>query len=198
MEDNYRIKKISNLNSKKEYYISVYGEIFSKRDDLFVLNKLYININGYKTFKNLLVHRLVAIHFIPNSNNYPCVLHKDNNKLNNNINNLRWGTAKENAIDISKSLILSGENHYNAKTKEKNVIEIIDILNKNKKTIKEISEIFNVSYNTVIEIKNGLKWKHLKSRIHNNVLSRKNTVITKDIASKVTVLLEEGKSIKEI
>jgi hypothetical protein len=33
---------------------------------------------------------LVALHFIPNPNNYPCVNHKDENKDNNKENNLEW------------------------------------------------------------------------------------------------------------
>lgn len=40
-----------------------------------------------KTFQ---VHRLVAIIFIPNPKNLPCVNHKDENPSNNHINNLEW------------------------------------------------------------------------------------------------------------
>ena len=35
--------------------------------------------------KYIPIHRLLAITFIPNPNNLPCINHKDENKLNNNI-----------------------------------------------------------------------------------------------------------------
>lgn len=38
------------------------------------------------------VHRLVAEHFVENPNNYPVVMHKDNNTLNCEADNLEWGT----------------------------------------------------------------------------------------------------------
>lgn len=47
-----------------------------------------------KTFK---IHRLVALHFIPNPNNYPCIDHIDTIKANNKVENLRWCTYAMNA-----------------------------------------------------------------------------------------------------
>ena len=43
-----------------------------------------------------LIHRLVAKTFLPNPNNFPCINHKDNNPLNNNVNNLEWCTQSYN------------------------------------------------------------------------------------------------------
>ena len=43
------------------------------------------------------MHRLVADAFIPNPNGLKYVNHKDENKMNNNVSNLEWCTAKYNS-----------------------------------------------------------------------------------------------------
>lgn len=61
------------------------------------------------------IHLLVAQAFLPNPNNHPCVNHKDENKLNNNVNNLEWcsaeyysnyGTCKKKMIHKSSKTVL--------------------------------------------------------------------------------------------
>lgn len=46
--------------------------------------------------KTMLVHRLVALAFIPNPNNYPCVNHLYSNRSNPNVENLEWCTTSRN------------------------------------------------------------------------------------------------------
>ena len=47
--------------------------------------------------KSYYVHRLVACAFIDNPNDKECVDHKNNDKTNNHLSNLRWATTKENS-----------------------------------------------------------------------------------------------------
>lgn len=49
------------------------------------------NIRG----KNLKFHRIIAQTFLPNFQDKPTVEHKDDNKLNNRVYNLKWATHKE-------------------------------------------------------------------------------------------------------
>lgn len=68
--------------------------------------KCRINPSGYKVLRlskngkvrNEFVHVLVARTLIPNPNNLLQVNHKDENKLNCNVNNLEWCSNKYNQI----------------------------------------------------------------------------------------------------
>ena len=82
------------------YQVSNLGRVRSKRKIL----KGTPDKDGYLrvalckngTRKYFGIHRLVAIAFIYNANNYPCVNHKDENKTNNRVKNLEWCTIAYN------------------------------------------------------------------------------------------------------
>ena len=93
-----------------------------------VTKKGYLAIDLYKDKKRkkYLVHRLIAETFIPNPNNYPCVNHKDGNKLNNDINNLEWCTQQYNMKEAARLGLLNlwcdklfGKDHPNYKFRGK-------------------------------------------------------------------------------
>ena len=52
--------------------------------------------------KKFLVHRLLALHFIPNPENKPCVDHGNGVKDDNSLENLSWVTVKENLFGFRK------------------------------------------------------------------------------------------------
>lgn len=56
--------------------------------------RVSLSKNGVKIWHS--VHRLVAIAFLPNPENKPCVNHIDNDRLNPIVNNLEWCTYQEN------------------------------------------------------------------------------------------------------
>jgi hypothetical protein len=58
-----------------------------------------VSLSNDGKLKHFLVHRLIALAFIPNPDNKPFVDHIDNDRLNNNIDNLRWCTNQENSCN---------------------------------------------------------------------------------------------------
>ena len=77
---------------------------------------LGLPINTDKLKKNENVHRLIAITFLPNPDNLPCVNHKDENKLNNCVDNLEWCTYQHNNVwknRLAKSLEMFNANPKN-------------------------------------------------------------------------------------
>lgn len=78
------------------YAITEDGNVWSYRNNRFI--KSFLRKNGYMqvllvkdgTKKSWKVHRLVALTYIPNPNNYPEVNHKDENRINNCVDNLEW------------------------------------------------------------------------------------------------------------
>ena len=60
-------------------------------------NNGYLCVDLYKDNKShkRTIHRLIAEAFIPNPENKPTVDHKNGNRLDNSIDNLRWATYSE-------------------------------------------------------------------------------------------------------
>lgn len=170
MEDNF--KEIINTNGY--YKIDSNGNILSVRKNKILKNSfdklgyaiINTNINGKK--QQHYVHRLIAIHFIPNLLNKPNVHHKNHNKSDYRIENLEWVTQSENILydykdgfHIGKTNMkgLFGElnpSHKKVKQfdKEGNLLNIIN-------GIAEAARLVNGSASHITKVCRG-KLKHHK------------------------------------
>jgi len=99
------------IGYEKYYQISNKGNIYSKRKKIKIDHTKYINNAGYRYVNlwkngiqsNFRIHRLVATHFVENTQDNKYVNHIDNNKLNNSVDNLEWTTQSSNILQAYKS-----------------------------------------------------------------------------------------------
>lgn len=119
------LEEFLKLDSKKipdypNYSVTYNGRIFNHNTERFmafwIMPEGYfrLNIKNESGQKKFLVHRLIALTFIPNPENKPQVNHIDSNKSNNSVNNLEWITNKENrehALRQYKTLSIVPKNY---------------------------------------------------------------------------------------
>ena len=156
------------------YRVSNFGRVISKQfGNEWRLRKLIVNKDGYNIVtlskngktKNFLVHRLVAMTFIPNPNNLPLVEHNDDNRLNNNVNNLSWSTNDDNMKHaVERKRMSYGENRYNTALTEADVKYIKLNYKPHDKNFsgKALAQKFNVSQKTISSIINNITWKYIE------------------------------------
>lgn len=103
--------------------------------------------------KRFLVHRLIALSFIPNPENKRCVNHIDGNKKNNRVENLEWATHREN---IGHSVKMGWHTGRKILT-EKQVLKI----RASSMPTKELSFKYGVSVGCIYGVRAGINWKNI-------------------------------------
>jgi hypothetical protein len=124
MPFNYKGMEWKTIEINNNYEISNEGDVRNKKTQKIL--KYCIDNSGYKyvglgsKIRHQKIHRLVAQTFIINTNNELQVDHIDRNKLNNNVNNLRWVTCQQNSWN--SKLVIDAKNIREWKLKNNNKI----------------------------------------------------------------------------
>ena len=112
------------IDGYENYIIYEDGLIYNENNDRFIKDRK--EKNGYMRVglskdgkeKHFLVHRLIALSFIPNPDNKKCIDHINRIRDDNRIENLRWVTHSENSqnrCDNNDELYISKKNDKTCK-----------------------------------------------------------------------------------
>lgn len=87
----YQVSDLGNVRSLKKNFEGKILNYYRSRDGYY-----YYSLRKNNRSYAIAMHRLIAKAFIPNPNSLPQVNHKDENKINNIIENLEWCDRKYN------------------------------------------------------------------------------------------------------
>jgi len=163
---------------KREYKISCFGGVKKvKKTSTDKDVKIYV-LGGYETFSEvkengktdlMYVHRVVAELFLEPNIERKFVIHKDFNKLNNAVENLKYVNRKELVLhNMNNPEVIEKKKqaYYMPKYSKLNVgkVRIIKrkIFDPNRKTrMKMIAKQFGISEMQLYRIKSGENWGHV-------------------------------------
>jgi len=166
---------------RNRYAVSNLGRIASYRDDIIKDGKVLNGslTTGYRTLNlhrpnnkgTLYIHREMAQLFLKKPTTvHKFVIHRNHNKLDNNIKNLRWATLDQ-MIDHQQSSPAKmaykekqASRTEGLKLTASNVKKIKNILGKKNRdiTIRQLAENYGVSEMTMYRIKSGENWARVK------------------------------------
>jgi hypothetical protein len=114
--------------------------------------------------RRAIVHREVAIAFIPNPLNKPCVNHINGIRTDNRVENLEWCTSSENrihAFETGLAKVLHGINHGMCKLTNEQVLKIRELSLSGMSSYKIAKEIEIVSPKQIRNIISRKRWNHI-------------------------------------
>ncbi len=166
---------------RNRYAVSSAGRIASYKSDILKDGKILSGslTTGYRTLNlhrpdnkgTLYIHREMAKLFLKKPlNGYQYVVHRNHNKLDNNIKNLKWATLQQmiGHQQDSPAKIAYKEKQANRteglKLTAAQVKKIKGVLHSKGRTvtIKKLAENYGVSEMTMYRIKSGENWGRIK------------------------------------
>lgn len=126
----------------------------------------YVNlVTGPRQYSSQRVSVLVLNAFIgPRPNELHMSAHRDADRQNNTLVNLRWATQSENEADKTPlGLKVEGEKHYAAKLTAADIPEIRERLKSESQQI--VADAYGVSRQAIAQIVSGRSWKSIQHTV---------------------------------
>lgn len=192
------------------YQISNYGRVYSvPRKNRgrsfgggFVIPRLWNNRPYYQVYlskkgipKRWAIHRLVALHFIPNPNGYPVVNHIDENPSNNRADNLEWCTQKYNCnygtrVERIKANMPQNKEVYQMTMDSQIIATYPTIQDAARQTGISAGHICSVCKGDR-EYANGYKWRYADEELYQQAIHNLADKQTKSKESRRTLFMEK-------
>lgn len=125
----------------------------------------YVTLFKNNIGKKIQIHRLVAKAFIQNPMNFPYVLHIKNDRSDNTVSNLKWGTQYHNYLDAVREgtyklpPIRRGNANNKTKLTPEKVLKIRELATKH--TQEALAKIFGVGRGAIRGVLEKTSWKYL-------------------------------------
>lgn len=143
------------------YFATEDGRIWSRKTNKYVKERIgprgyyMVNLSIDGKCKTFTLHRLIANAFLPNTENLSQINHKDGNKLNNNVSNLEWCSARYNtrhALDNNLAHRARGNKTKHGKFNEQDIRDIRTMINQNHLKCSQVAKLYNVTKSAIQQI----------------------------------------------
>ena len=203
---NTKRKTILTPHKLRRYKTKIKSSI--EDDNKYIDYALYVN----GKYHYIQAHRLVAEYFIPIPEKYLnqgltkndlVVDHKDNIRYHNYVDNLEWMTQAENnekTRRLGRSRFLTSIDCVNRVYSEDTLDKVGKLLEENKLTMSEISNITGVPYKEVNAIKNGDRYVYLfdKYNIQNYNVTKNHIYTDEELLVALEYLSKTSLTYREI
>lgn len=158
--------QISNYGNVKSFVKKFSGKLMIPKIDKDGYHEVGIRDADSKR-KHMRVHRLVAMIFIPNPNNFLFVNHKDGVRDNNYYKNLEWCTQQYN----NQHAFTDGnqdnacENHPQTKLTNEKVKEIYRTAITGNHTETQLAEMYNTTRSVVNKLRLKQRWAKVTDEV---------------------------------
>ena len=164
------------------YYIdknaNVYSTLTNKVLNPGIDSKGYKQVNLSKNGKahTCRVHRLIAMAYIPNVENKPCINHINGDRTDNRLENLEWCTKSENALHAYETGLFVITDNMRSASSMNGKTNCVKAQESNKKPVLHIE--YGIFFDSAKEAADslGIKYANLKYHLKNAVKNKTSLI----------------------